>query len=157
MRRPRGRWTLEEEDHAAMSDSRDPALWMWAQACDLIDQAERLHRQFFRPSASARAFAVWEPPIDVFEDARELVIVVAMPGVPADRVQVHFEPDAVVVRGERPVSLRRAGYLVRQLEIPYGGFERRIALPPGRFEAGAPELVQGCLVVTLRKLGGELR
>jgi len=139
-----------------MSDTKDPALWMWAQACELIDQAERLHRQFFRPSAFARAFAVWEPPIDVFEDGRELLIVVAMPGVSADRVEVRLEPGAVVVRGERPPSLRRSGYAVRQLEIPYGGFERRIALPPGRFEAGAPELVQGCLILALRKLGGEL-
>ena len=106
---------------------------------------------------SARAFAVWEPPIDVFEDGRELVIVVAMPGVAADRVEVRLESGAVVVRGERPVSLRRPGYAVRTLEIPYGGFERRIALPPGRFEAEAPQLVQGCLVLTLRKLGGELR
>jgi HSP20 family molecular chaperone IbpA len=130
---------------------------MWAQACELIDQAERLHRQFFRPTVSARAFAAWEPPIDVFEDGRELVIVVAMPGVAADRVEVRYEPGAVIVRGERQVSLRRPGYVVHQLEIPYGGFERRIALPPGRFEAGAPQLVQGCLLLTLRKLGGELR
>lgn len=140
-----------------MSDTKDPAVWMWAQACELIDQAERLHRQFFRPATSARAFAVWEPPIDVFEDGRELVIVVAMPGVPAERVEVRLEPGAVVVRGERPLSLHRPGYAVRQLEIPYGGFERRVALPPGRFEAGAPQLVQGCLVLSLRKLGGEQR
>ena len=140
-----------------MTNPKDPSVWMWAQACELIDQADRLHRQFFRPAASARAFAVWEPPIDVFEDGHELVIVVAMPGVPADRVAVEFEPGAVVIRGERPVSLRRPGYAVRQLEIPYGGFERRIALPPGRLEAAAPELVQGCLVLTLRKLGGEPR
>ncbi len=143
-----------------MSD-KDPAVWMWAQACELIDQADRLHRQFFRPTASAHAFAVWEPPIDVFEDAREIVIVVAMPGVSADRVEVRLEAGAVTVRGERPVSLRsvrmNAGYAVRQLEIPYGGFERRIALPPGRYEADAPQLMQGCLVLTLRKAGGELR
>lgn len=139
-----------------MSD-KDPAVWMWAQACELIDQADRLHRQFFRPTATARAFATWEPPIDVFDDGREIVIVVAMPGVPADRVEVRLESGAVTVRGERPVSLRRAGYAVRQLEIPYGGFERQIPLPPGRYEAGAPQLVQGCLVLTLRKLGGELR
>jgi len=138
-----------------MSYTKDPAIWMWAQACELIDQADRLHRQFFRPAASTRAFAVWEPPIDVFEDARELVIVVAMPGVPADRVAVALEPGAVVVRGERPVALGRSGYAVRQLEIPYGEFERRIALPPGRFEAGEPQLVHGCLVLTLRKPGGE--
>ncbi|HUL64903.1 MAG TPA: Hsp20/alpha crystallin family protein [Burkholderiaceae bacterium] len=138
-----------------MTNPKDPSVWMWAQACELIDEAERLHRQFFRPTASARAFAVWEPPVDVFEDGHELVIVVAMPGVTPDRVAVNFEPGAVVVRGERAVSLRRSGYAVRRLEIPYGEFERRIALPAGRFEEGTPQLVQGCLVLTLRKLDGE--
>ena len=41
---------------------------------------------------------------------------------------------------------------VRQLEIPYGAFERRIPLPPGRLEVGPPELAQGCLLLRLRKL-----
>jgi HSP20 family molecular chaperone IbpA len=140
-----------------MSETKDPAVWMWAQACELIDQADRLHRQFFRPTASARAFAVWEPPIDVFEDGHEVVIVVAMPGVPADRVEVKLEGGTIVVRGERPVSLRRQGYAVRRLEIPYGGFERRIALPSGRFEVSPPQLAQGCLVLSLRKLEREVR
>jgi HSP20 family molecular chaperone IbpA len=130
---------------------------MWAQACELIDQAGRLHRQFFRPTAAAQAFAVWEPPIDVFENDREIVIVVAMPGVTAERIHVTFEPGLVIVRGSRSMPLRDSGYSVRQLEIPYGGFERRIPLPPGRFEAGTPEMTQGCLVLSLRKLAGELR
>jgi HSP20 family molecular chaperone IbpA len=140
-----------------MANPKDPALWMWAQAVDLIDQAERLHRQFFRPSASARSFAVWEPPIDVFEDGREIVIVVAMPGVAADHIQVTHEPGLITVRGVRRQPLRGSGHRVRQLEIPYGAFERRIPLPAGRLEAGTPELVQGCLVLNLRKLGGEPR
>lgn len=138
-----------------MSNRNDPAVWMWAQACELADQAERLHRQFFRPSASAHAFAVWEPPIDVFEDGREIVIVVAMPGVAADRVRVTYEPGLVIVQGTRQLPLREAGFVVRQLEIPYGGFERRIPLPSVRLEAGTPELIQGCLVLTLKKPGRE--
>jgi hypothetical protein len=42
---------------------------------------------------------------------------------------------------------------VRQLEIPYGAFERRIPLPNGRFDAATPELTQGCLVLRLRRIG----
>ena len=53
--------------------SRSPTDRMWAQACELIDQAERMHRQFFRLTASARPHAMWEPPVDVFEDEREVV------------------------------------------------------------------------------------
>ncbi len=51
-----------------MSNTSDPNPWMWAQACDLASQAERLQRQFFRPTASRSMPAAWEPPADVFED-----------------------------------------------------------------------------------------
>ena len=101
---------------------------MWAQACDFIAQAERMHRQFFRLS-SAHAQALWEPPVDVFEDEREVVVVVAMPGVVADAVEVAAEPGALVVRAERLLPFAGTRHAVRQLEIPYGYFERRIPLP----------------------------
>jgi HSP20 family protein len=130
--------------------TRNPADWMWAQACDLIAQAERMHGQFFRLASSARTEALWAPPIDVFEDDREVVVVVAMPGVSAESIQVTMEPGALVVRAERPLSF--AGLrAVRQLEIPYGFFERRVPLPDVRLEVGAPELDHGCLTIRLRK------
>ena len=128
----------------------DPADWMWAEACDLIDQAERLHRRFFHLNARSRV--AWEPPVDMFEGEGEVVIVVAMPGVTSDRVEVSHEPGALVVRGERRLPFTRQAFTVRQLEIPYGAFERRITLPTGRFEAAAPELTQGCLLVRLRRI-----
>jgi len=128
----------------------DPADWMWAEACDLVDQAERLHRRFFHLNARSRV--AWAPPVDVFEGDSEVLIIVAMPGVTSDRVEVSHEPGALVVRGERRLPFTRQAFTVRQLEIPYGAFERRIALPTGRFEAAAPELTQGCLLVRLRRI-----
>ncbi|HET9749664.1 MAG TPA: Hsp20/alpha crystallin family protein [Casimicrobiaceae bacterium] len=128
----------------------DPADWMWAEACDLIDQAERLHRRFFHLNARSRV--PWAPPVDMFEGDAEVVIVVAMPGVTSDRVEVSHEPGALVVRGERPLPFARERLAVRRLEIPYGAFERRIPLPSGRFESTAPELAQGCLLVRLRRI-----
>lgn len=125
---------------------------MWAEAIELLGQAERLHRQFFRFTVAAPA--AWEPPVDVFEDERELVIVVAMPGVGPERLQVVQEDGALVVRGTRPLPVAGSGHRVRRLEIPYGAFERRLPLPAGRFEVGAPELAQGCLTLRLRRLGG---
>ena len=125
---------------------------MWAEACDLIDEAERLHRRFFQLGGSRRDVPTWEPPVDVFEDEREVLLVVARPGISADRVQVITEPGALVVRGVRPIPLAGSRHRVRQLEIPYGAFERRIPLPAGPLEVGAPELAQGCLYLRLRKL-----
>lgn len=136
-----------------MSRRTDPAEWMWAQACDFVEQAERMHRRFFRLASSPRAQAVWEPPADVFENEREVVVVVALPGVALDRVEVSSEPGALVVRAERPLPLAAARLAVRQLEIPYGYFERRVALPDARLEAVSRELTHGCLILRLRKIG----
>lgn len=130
--------------------TRDPSDWMWAQACELIAQAERMQRQFFRMASGARSQPAWEPPVDVFEGERELVIVVALPGVPAERVDIAVEGDEIVVRAERRLPIG-GEHRVRRLEIPHGFFERRIGLPGARFEAAARESVDGCLVVRLRK------
>lgn len=134
-----------------MSRRADPNDWMWAQACDLLAQAERMHRQFFRLGTSERPQVGWEPPVDVFEDSREVLIVVAMPGVRAQRVEVVIQPGVLLVRGER--ELPAGAHTIRQLEIPYGHFERRIKLPPALLELVSNELNDGCLTLRLRKVG----
>lgn len=134
-----------------MSRKPDPAQWMWAHACDLMAQAERMHRRFFTLASSGQPQAMWEPPVDVFEDEAEVVVVVAMPGVSAERVEVVMEPGMLLVRGERPLPFAGMRHQVRHLEIPYGYFERRIPVPDGPFKAMSRDLTLGCLVVHLRK------
>jgi len=134
-----------------MFRTRDANDWMWAQALDLLDEAERMHRRFFRLASVSEPQAMWEPPVDVFESEREVVLVVALPGVVAERVSVRTDDGTLVVRAERPFPLAGARYAVRQLEIPYGVFERRIPLPEGTRVDGAPELTHGCLVLRLTR------
>jgi HSP20 family molecular chaperone IbpA len=129
-------------------DSND---WMWARAVEMLGEAERLHRRFFHLAGSGRAAAAWEPPVDIFQDEREIVIIVAMPGVPPERVQVTSEAGALVVRGTRPLPTSSTGHRVVQLEIPHGAFERRIPLPAGPHQMGQPEIVAGCLVLRLTR------
>ena len=135
-----------------MSRKADPTGWMWEQACELMDEAERMHRRFFRLTSSSRNQALWEPPVDVFEDEREFVIVVAMPGIEPGRVELASEPGALIVRAERPFPFAGSEYEVRQLEIPYGFFQRRIPLPAASLVLGSHDLDHGCLVVRLRKI-----
>ena len=126
---------------------------MWEEACTLLDEAERLHRRFFRLTASSQARPVWEPPVDVFEDEREIIIVTALPGVAPDRVDAAFdETGTLVIRAESRIPFGGPGCEVHRLEIPYGYFERRIQLRPGHYELGSRRLAEGCLTLTLRKL-----
>jgi HSP20 family molecular chaperone IbpA len=129
---------------------RNPTDWMWAEAIDLVERAERMQRQFFR---LARSTATWEPPADVFETGGQVAIVVALPGVAEEDVEIEAAPGELVVRAHRPQPLGGACEAVRQLEIPYGRFERRVALPPGRFEAVSRILTHGCLILRLARIG----
>lgn len=132
---------------------RSPTSWMWEEACTMLDEAERLHRRFFRLTSSAQARPVWEPPVDVFEDEHEIIIVVALPGVSSERVNVALEPaGTLVITAESRIPFGGPGCEVHRLEIPYGYFERRIQLPAGRYEPGNRQFIDGCLTFTLRKL-----
>ena len=132
---------------------RDPRSWMWAEACDMVAQADRLHRQFFRLGAGSAATTRWEPPIDVVEDADFMLIYVALPGVAPERVVISFENGHLIVSAHRPsqLNIRPAQSTVHRLEIPYGHFERRIALPPGRYELLEQAFSHGCLELRLVK------
>ncbi|WP_150105064.1 Hsp20/alpha crystallin family protein [Pseudogulbenkiania ferrooxidans] len=129
--------------------SRDLMSWMWGDALSLLEQAERLHCQFFR-SGPARAPCL-EPPIDVVESEDAMIVYVALPGVPAAAIVVAFEPGGVTVAAERRFPASRAAHIHR-IEIPYGRFERHIPLPLHILEPAPPELADGCLVLTFRKV-----
>src|SRR3954452_24444262 len=108
---------------------RDPKAWMWAEACDFLERADRLQRQFFVLGTVDERRPVWQPPVDLLETPRELQIMVALPGVEPEHVQVVIDGGSLLVVGHRHLPVRARGAAVHRIEIPYGRFERRIALP----------------------------
>jgi len=124
---------------------------IWADACDLLDKADRLQRQFFRPVTMTTKQAVWEPPIDVYESNAEFMVLVALPGVDPEQLRVSLEGNRLQIEGHRYLPVGAQCH-IRRMEIPYGRFERNIELPAGRFEVGNYEFVHGCLLVPLRKI-----
>jgi HSP20 family protein len=131
--------------------SRDPRTWMWAQALEMLEQADRLQRHFFEPGPAQVAGPCWQPPIDVVESGGEAWIVVALPGVPPGRVEVTFDGGSLAVRGERMLPAQYHEGTIRRLELPYGRFERRIAVSSGQFELAEQRFENGCLVLRLRR------
>lgn len=120
---------------------------MWADAIALIDRADRLHRGFFRP-----AEAGWEPPVDLFETADELVIVAALPGVQPGDVDLVIGRGEIAIVGTRRLLRFPRPARVHRMELPHGQFERRVALPPGRYDLVRRDLADGCLTIVLRKV-----
>jgi HSP20 family protein len=128
--------------------TKDPINWMLSNAIETLARAERLHQQFLnlRPTSEPS----WEPPIDVLETDREVLILIALPGVDPDEVIAVIDKGMLVVSGHRvlPSELRNARIL--RLELPQGRFERRIPLPLGRYIISR-FAANGCIGLRLTK------
>ena len=133
--------------------SRDLSRLMWSEALSLLEQADRLHRQFIRPAAAAAP--AWEPPVDIVETADAVWVHVALPGAAADSVVVKLEPSAITISAHRPFPLRSSEServaRIHALEIPYGRFERRIGLPTQALTLSGKKLQDGCLTLIFSK------
>lgn len=130
-----------------------PRDWMWSEACEMLARAERLHREFFRPVRSANRLPTWEPPVDILETGREVLVLVALPGVDPDRVEVAIDGDDLVVAGTRVLPTELSTALIHRLELPQGRFARRVRLPAGRYSDVSRSAVHGCLLITMQKSG----
>jgi HSP20 family molecular chaperone IbpA len=131
----------------ARDEARD---WMWSEALQMLAQAERLHRQVFRPVQSPRG-ASWEPPVDVLETKDAVLILAALPGVDPAQVQAVIEGSSLLITGERSLPAEMKTAVIHRLELPQGHFARRIELPPGRYEKVRSIAANGCLVINLTK------
>jgi HSP20 family protein len=129
-----------------------PRNWMWSEACEALARAERMHRDLFRPARATSALPTWEPPVDVLETERDVLVLVALPGVNPEHVEARIEDGILVISGTRilPGELRTA--VIHRLELPQGRFERRVRIPRGRYSDVRRSSVDGCLVITLRKV-----
>ena len=127
---------------------RTAAELMWVDAIARVARVDRLHREFFYPASPG-----WEPPVDLLENDDGLTLVVALPGVRAADLDLVVGGGEIAVIGVRRLPMVRAPARIHRMELPHGRFERRVALPRGAYELVRHELADGCLTVTLRKLG----
>ena len=119
----------------------------------MLARAERMHREIFRPGATQTRQAAWEPPVDILETEREVLVLVALPGVDGDSAQAVIEEGDLVIAGTRtyPRELRTA--TIHRLELPQGRFYRRLPLPRGRYSSVRRAVADGLMVITLQKAG----
>ena len=125
--------------------------WMWSEACEMLARAERMHRQFFQPVRSASHQPSWEPPADVLESSADVLVVVALPGVKPEAVEVAIDGGVLSVAGTRTLPTEVASAVIHRMELPQGRFERRLSLPHGFYTDIRRKFADGCLLVLLTK------
>ena len=132
---------------------------IWHRASDLLQQAERIQRNFLQIAAGAHYRASpgrtpsWEPPVNVVEIDESLWVISALSGVAADRVDVRIEGRELVIAGERPLPRCCNDGELKIWEIPLGRFERRLRLVGGEnpLLLGDISFQDGLLIIELRK------
>jgi HSP20 family molecular chaperone IbpA len=122
---------------------------MWAEACARLDEAERRHRHFFDLLSAPAARCVWEPPANIFVAGAEVHVIVALPGVRPEDVQVQITASGLQIDASTAPQALAAGSDVVRLELPYGRMRRRVDLPPGRYALTERRLELGCLHLRL--------
>jgi len=127
-----------------------PRYWMWSEAFEMLARADRMHRQFFRPAGSPSVVA-WEPPVDVLETDRVVLVLVALPGVDLAEVKALIDEGQLIISGIRTYPAEMQTAIIHRLELPQGRFERRVDLPAGRYSAIHRSASNGCLLITLQK------
>jgi HSP20 family protein len=132
-------------------ESHRRKTWMWAEACALLDQAERKQRHFFELVSLPAALPAWDPPADIFTDGTHFDVVVALPGARAEDVRVQITASGLQIDTHvAPPSVANTMNVVR-FEIPYGRMRRRIDLPPGRYSLVERRLDRGYLHLRLTR------
>lgn len=95
--------------------------------------------------------ASWTPPCDVYEDDSQIVVMMELPGIKMEDINLEVTADALTVHGERPWEASENREWLR-VERPYGKFSRSFSISvPVQVQDVKATYKDGVLTVTLPK------
>ncbi len=100
----------------------------------------------------------WKPPLDVYETADEIFIIVELAGIDKEDLQLEINTRAMRIAGKRPGKQPAPKGRYRLAEIQHGTFERVLYLPvPVDTEKVNASYKKGLLHIRIAKLVVESR
>jgi HSP20 family protein len=99
---------------------------------DLLSLQERMNRLFeeslkgrLQPTLGAES---WVPLADVYETADAFVVLIELPGLSQDDIEVQVDGDELTIRGERQMGASARPESFHRMERSYGLFSRSFRL-----------------------------
>ena len=100
------------------------------------DLFNELQREFFGPSKwlkdsdnSMVETGTWVPHVDIKEDANQFVVMVDVPGVDPNQIEISMEHQTLTVKGSRSAEHQESESNFTRIERSYGTFYRQFTLP----------------------------
>ncbi len=117
-----------------MWQPRAQSLARWnpfVEMADLHRGMDQVFGEFFgrTPSTMAATEALWSPLVDIHETKEGFQLMVELPGVKQEDIQVSIEGDTLTLTGERKRETEVKEDQYHRIERSYGRFERSILLP----------------------------
>ncbi|HEY6007772.1 MAG TPA: Hsp20/alpha crystallin family protein [Geobacteraceae bacterium] len=123
---------------------------------DLRTMQEQMNRlldlAWSRESGEELREGVWQPAVDIFEDADTVVIKAELPDIDQKDIEVRIDNNTLTLRGERKLdqSIKKENF--HRIERYYGSFQRSFVLPHTIDQEGINAVCErGVLTITLPK------
>ena len=120
----------------------------------LQNRLNSIFNDFARPEGEQESLAMGNfiPPVDVYEDAQQLVLKLEVPGIRQENLDVQVENQTLTVKGERKFEKDEKEENFHRIERRYGTFTRTFTLPQ-TVDAGAVKAgyEHGVLTISMPK------
>jgi HSP20 family protein len=129
-------------------------LTRWEPLRDMMTLREAMDQlfndAFTRPRSSSGVSII--PPVDLYQNADEVVVKVNLPGLKAEDVQISVTSDVLTLRGEFKQENEKKEATYHVLERRSGAFERSVMLPTDvQTDKAKADFEDGVLTITLPK------
>ncbi|MCS6913731.1 MAG: Hsp20/alpha crystallin family protein [Myxococcales bacterium] len=135
---------VSERPYAPIPAERDPVQ-------QVEQELDRLLALLGAPVV--RPMPAWVPRVTLWEGSGEYLLLVDLPGVRRDQLEVTLRDHTLVISGVRTLPGQN-GHQLRLAEVPHGRFQRVLSLPPGARSGGlSAQLRDGVLEVRIPREG----
>jgi len=120
----------------------------------LQNRLNSIFNDFARPEGEQETLSMGSfiPPVDVYEDAQQLVLKLEVPGIKQEDLDVRMENQTLTVKGERKFECDEKEENFHRIERRYGSFARSFTLPQTVDTAAAKASYDaGVLTISLAK------
>lgn len=133
-----------------------PELSAWPAFDKLFGLRDELERLFENPlgewNRGSKFLSVWNPPIDLYEDADHLIVKAELPGMKKEDIDVSLHDGALSISGERKSEQKYEDAQTHRCERFAGVFQRSLNLPTFvKADQAKAQYKDGILTITLPK------
>jgi HSP20 family protein len=109
-------------------------LTQWEPSRNFVQLQDRINKVFTeafnRSEEGLMNRGAWIPPVDIYQNGKELVLKAELPDMKKEDIDIAIEEHTLTIKGEKKLDADVKDENVRRIERLYGSFTRSFTLPP---------------------------